>query len=114
MTDRDDRNGDLTSRPTRTLRRETPLKPEPDKPAIAATPSRVPSQGDVVLYHFRGPDGMIRSRPAIVTSVVSAELVNARVMFEPADLISLEWVASVRLCDDGPIMAGTWSWPRAL
>lgn len=73
---------------------------------------QIPAPCRFVMYHFRGPDSTIRSRPAVITSVNKEELVNLHVFFEPGDGITDHFAAKVPTHDEGPFMPGTWSWPQ--
>lgn len=86
-------------------------------------PHTQPSPGCVVLYHFRVVDHLedqkvsLISRPAIVTSIGSADdVVNLHVFFEPDDMFDVgpptgPFRMAVYPCDNGSPQNGCWSWP---
>ena len=81
------------------------------RPTIAISPlqKQTPQMGQTVLYHFRGPDNRVWTRPAVITSVGEKEKVNLLVFFEPGDRQSPPYAFDVSPHDEGGYMPDTWS-----
>lgn len=84
------------------------------RPTVAIPPMQIPNiprMGDHVEYHFRGPHGLMTSRPAVITSVDEKrkEVVNLFVFFEPGDQRGGLFAANVPPHDDGAYQPHTWS-----